>query len=101
MTFNIKIKDTNLKRFFSLLCLCAFTIVSTSCSRSSSKIDPEQKSDSTGHNESKGGTELFYSDYPYAFVSTSTDEPVMINGVNIIRAPPSKCIRDMANSIYK
>src|SRR5690606_13692124 len=34
-----------------------------------------------------GGQELFYSDYPHAFVSSDTDEPVAINGVNIKRGP--------------
>lgn len=33
------------------------------------------------------GQELFYSDYPHAFVSSDTDEPVVINGVNIKRGP--------------
>ena len=33
------------------------------------------------------GQELFYSDYPHAFISYDTDEPVLINGVNIKRGP--------------
>ncbi|MEC3879146.1 cellulase family glycosylhydrolase [Parapedobacter sp. 10938] len=36
------------------------------------------------------GQELFYSDYPHAFVSSDTGEPVLINGVNIKRGPHRK-----------
>lgn len=36
------------------------------------------------------GQELFYSEYPHAFVSSDTDGPVLINGVNIKRGPHKK-----------
>lgn len=50
----------------------------------------QENNQSTDRQLLNNGTELFYSDYPHAFVSTDTNEPALINGVNIKRGPHRK-----------
>jgi len=60
---------------------CAMLLGATSCER---MLLPGQQAK---ERILSGGQELFYTAYPHAFVSAETDEPVLINGVNIKRGP--------------
>ncbi len=89
MMLYLGVNRLSCKSCFRVAVLFVFIILYSSCSNPAivpdSDADPDI--DTIGNNGSTGNDELFYSDYPYAFVSTSTNEPILLNGVNIIRAP--------------